>query len=146
MIGFFAAIGAGFGIGHLGLALLGQQHKGNLAVMADAPAMPLRRPPPETQALSWPDLFGSYEPQPPSPPPEPAVEPEPQPPQSSPDYVLKGLFSSDEFSWAIVSDPVGEYLLRIGDELPGGALVRQITEEGVWLETGQGLVLIRFED
>jgi hypothetical protein len=59
-------------------------------------------------------------------------------------YLLKGLFASSDSSWAIVADGGGEYLLRKGDELPGGALVSDINEEGVWLDTAQGRELIAF--
>lgn len=91
--------------------------------------------------VPWPDIFGRYEPDAP-PPPEPA----PEVTIVNYNYTLKGLFANATNSWAIVSDPGGEYLLRQGDELPGGALVSEITEEGVWLETAQGRELIAFEE
>ncbi len=146
MTGFFTAIAAGFGLGHLGLTILGQQQDGGSAQIAKAPRVPASPEPEAAPPLVWPDVFGRYEPQPPAPEPAPEPEAEPQPPQALPEYVLRGLFASQDNSWAIVSDPVGEYLLRVGDELPGGALVDEITEDGVWLQTGQGRALIAFDD
>jgi hypothetical protein len=89
----------------------------------------------------WVDIFGLYEPDPPVP---EASGPEVTIVNHS--YLLKGLFASSDSSWAIVADGGGEYLLRKGDELPGGALVSDINEEGVWLDTAQGRELIAFDE
>jgi len=123
----------------LGLTLLGEQQDAAAVVIASAPDI-ANAPEPETPALiRWPAVFGTYEPDAPAP-----AAPEPVVTVVNHNYILKGLFASSANSWAIVSDPGGEYLLRQGDELPGGALVEEITEEGVWLETTQGRELIAF--
>lgn len=90
-------------------------------------------------AKPWVDIFGIYQPDSPT-----QVTTEQAPAVVNHNYLLKGLFASADSSWAIVADPTGEYLLRAGDELPGGALVSDINEEGVWLMTSQGRELIAF--
>lgn len=141
MLGFIAAIAAGFGAGHLGLLLLGQQQDVTARAKAAAPGPVDVLEPESTPPAPWPDIFGKFEPDAP-----PAPKPEPPVSVVNHNYILKGLFASARNSWAIVSDPGGEYLLRKGDELPGGALVDEISEEGVWLETAQGRELIAFEE
>ncbi|MBV1863497.1 MAG: hypothetical protein KUG74_03590 [Rhodobacteraceae bacterium] len=139
MLGFIAAIAAGFGTGHLGLSLLGQQQDITARVKASTPGPVDVLEPQAVPPAPWPDIFGKFEP-------DALPVPEPEPPVRvvSHSYILKGLFASARNSWAIVSDPGGEYLLRKGDELPGGALVEDISEEGVWLITAQGRELIAF--
>lgn len=138
-MGFFAAIAAGFGAGHLGLTLLGGQQGATAVIVTSAPDVTNTPEPKSTADTPWPAVFGTYEPDAPAP-----AAPEPVVTVVNHNYTLKGLFASSANSWAIVSDPGGEYLLRTGDELPGGALVDEITEEGVWLETAQGRELIAF--
>ena len=138
------AIAVGFGGGHLGLTLLGQRQGAQASVAiknSEAAQSPNQQSKPEAP---WPVIFGTYEPDALPPPPPP--EPEPEVTVFSHNYTLKGLFASATNSWAIVSDPGGEYLLRTGDELPGGALVDKITENGVWLKTPQGRALIAFTE
>lgn len=83
----------------------------------------------------WPALFG--EPQPPKPP-SPAVQTsaEPQPPKPPIDslgYVLKGRVQSGQSTWAIVSHPTGEQLVREGDTLQADVEVIRIDADGLWV-------------
>ncbi len=102
-------------------------------------AEPVDEPEPQPPAPPhrWPALFGETQPPaPPEPEPQPP-EPEPQPPApsapplSSLGYELKGLVRAEGTVWAIVSHPTGERILRVGNELEHGLIVREITEEGV---------------
>jgi len=138
---FAATIALGFAAGHLGLTLLSRQifvensQERVLATMVVEPSV---------QALEitpWPAAFGQYIPDPP--PPEPVVE---QAPIVNYAYRLKGLFSVGTNAWAIVDGTEGEVLLKLGDELPGGAIVTDISPEGVWLKAPTGRELIAFEE
>ncbi|MBY6092504.1 type II secretion system protein N [Maritimibacter alkaliphilus] len=92
----------------------------------------------------WPALFG--EPQPPAPsPPEPAApreEPQPpaqpQPPLTSLGYSLRGVVRSGDSTWAMVSHPTGEILLRPGQSLAEGVDVVRVDEAGVWVSRQGG--------
>ncbi|MDR6267594.1 hypothetical protein [Roseobacter sp. N2S] len=90
----------------------------------------------------WPDAFGVYVPD--------VVVVETAPVEQevvvNVNYTLTGLFASATAAWAIVADGGGEYLVREGDELPGGGLVTRITKQGVELETPQGPQRIAFEE
>ncbi|WP_373051341.1 type II secretion system protein N [Thalassovita aquimarina] len=86
----------------------------------------------------WPPIFG--EPQPPAPaaPPKQAIaEPQPpkqpKPPLSSLGYTLKGVVRAGPDTWAVLSHPTGEKLLRRGEKLGGGIVVARINEAGIWL-------------
>jgi hypothetical protein len=140
LLGFLCAIGAGYGAGHLGLTLFGAPvPEENVVVRVDPQSVAATQAGGEQPP--WPDAFGVFVPEPPAPP-----EPEPEAVVVNLNYLLKGLFANGSTAWAIVSDPSGEYLLRAGDELPGGALVKSIDKAGVWLETPQGPQLIAFDD
>lgn len=132
----------GYGAGHLGLTLFA----GTAPLAADL--APLERQQAvvvtadRAQTPPWPDAFGVYVPD--------VVVVEAAPVVAEVvvnlNYTLTGLFASATAAWAIVADPGGEYLLRQGDELPGGVLVTQITKQGVELQTPQGPQLIAFEE
>jgi hypothetical protein len=98
----------------------------------------------------WPALFGRLkvvEPQPPSPPtpPQPKAPPAPpKPPVSSLGYSLKGVLLIDGQTWAMVSHPTGDLILRIGDVLTEGFTVAKIDSEGLWLDSGTGQELLAF--
>ncbi len=144
LLSFLCAIGAGYGAGHLGLTLFGApppQTTALAVVSADQTTVQDR---PQAERIPWPDAFGVFVPEPPAPEPEP--EPEPEEVRINLNYVLKGLFANGDAAWAIVSGPEGEYLLRVDDELPGGAIVAQIDTEGVLLNTPQGPQLIAFDE
>jgi len=138
---FAATIALGFAVGHLGMTLLSRQilvEDGQelvLAAMAVEPKVEIR------ETVPWPAAFGQYTPDPP--PPEPVVE---QAPIVNYAYRLKGLFSVGTNAWAIVDGNEGEVLLKLGDELPGGAIVTDITPDGVWLKAPTGRELIAFEE
>ncbi len=127
--GFVAAIALGFSVGYLGLALLGRQAAESMPEMTKDPAGSRASARVRAPASRWPDLFGVFVPDPPD---KPAELPEAT--VINHNFLLKGLFASGADSWAIIADPGGEYLLRPGDELPGGYVVAEITEDGVWLQ------------
>lgn len=86
----------------------------------------------------WPYLFG--EPKPPVPqqePQPPKTEPQPpkppKPPLESLGYRLKGVVRAGQATWAILSHPTGDQLLREGDTLEGQAVVTGIEEAGIWI-------------
>ena len=151
---FFAAAVAGCG---LGLAAL--------AVLAPAPqATPL--PPVEAASLtpgtvadmaparqSWAALFGTppvAAPVASAPPPQRSVEPAYDPADDFDDsaYVLRGLAMADGTtdSFALIETPEGVMMLRIGDLLPDGYTVEDITEEGVVIDLFGDPYLIGFSD
>lgn len=139
-MGFLAAIAAGYGGGHLGLTLWGQNapEQTRLAPVSTTLILPQTAP---KEDQPWPTAFGQYVPDPQTP-----EVTEPTEPVVNYAYVLKGLFANAADSWAIVQDSTGDYLLRIGDELPGGAIVSNITADGVFLDTAQGPELIAFDE
>lgn len=95
---------------------------------------------------TWPALFGEVvvvQPQPPAPP----QPPQPQaPPVSSLGYILKGTVVLGGDTWAILSHPTGERILRVGDSLVEGAEVIDVNAEGLWLKTSRGKEVIAFEE
>ncbi|WP_421906327.1 type II secretion system protein N [Mameliella sp.] len=101
--------------------------------------------------MRWPSLFGSYkppEPQPPKPPAPPVVD-EPQPPAPPIDslgFALKGVVSNGDSSWAIVSHPTGERLMRVGDRLADGITVTAIEAGGVRLDNHGAPAFLSFTD
>lgn len=136
------AIAAGYGAGHLGLTLSAGTAPlaADLAPLDRAQAVVVDADRAETPP--WPDAFGVYVPD--------VVVVKAAPVKEevvvNVNYTLTGLFASANAAWAIVADGGGEYLLRKGDELPGGVLVTQITKKGVELQTPQGPQLIAFEE
>ncbi|MEP2716397.1 hypothetical protein [Pseudophaeobacter sp.] len=91
---------------------------------------------PQAVPRHWPALFGEKQP------PRPAAAPvqdEPQPPNpalpplESLGYVLKGRVQAGQATWAIVSHPSGEQLVRQGDHLREDIEVMRIDAEGLWV-------------
>ncbi|CUH63485.1 hypothetical protein TG4357_00701 [Thalassovita gelatinovora] len=108
-----------------------QQNRTAQANQATPPTVP-------RVARHWPAIFG--EPQPPVPAPAaPVVKAEPQPPQppkpplDSLGYTLKGVVQAGTGTWAILSHPTGERLLRVGDALTQGIMVARIDDAGLWV-------------
>ena len=102
----------------------------------DEPQPPREAMPPRR----WPLLFG--EKMPPLPPkPDDVAEEEPQPPpEKAPPiealgYTLKGVVRANGTTWAMVSHPTGDEVLRVGDELAAGMIVAKIDEQGLWAGT-----------
>lgn len=138
-LALFASVAAlGFSGGALGLALMTPpaadfQQPERAAAMALAPVADNRLDP------VWPALFGVVvipepEPEPiPEPEPEPVVEPEPE---ESTLYYLTGLVARGDDSWAMVASNDRTRVVRVGDELEGGEIVRAINAEGVWIDWG----------
>jgi hypothetical protein len=95
---------------------------------------------------AWPTLFGEViivQPQPPA----PVQPPAPQaPPIASLGYSLKGTVVLGGDTWAILSHPSGERILRVGDSLVDGAEVTDIDQQGLWLKTNRGKEIIAFEE
>lgn len=103
-----------------------------------AGADPAAPPTPPRALRHWPPVFG--EPQPPAPAQQPkqaTQEPQPpkqpKPPLSSLGYTLKGVVRAGSETWAVLSHPTGERLLRQGEALDGGIVVAKIDEVGIWL-------------
>jgi len=48
-------------------------------------------------------------------------------------YTLKGVVRAGSGTWAILSHPTGERLLRDGDALAEGIIVARIDEAGLWV-------------
>ena len=92
----------------------------------------------------WPALFGARvipEPQPPRPPkaePEPQPPAPPMPPLESLGYSLQGVVRNGDNSWAMVSHPTGEQLLKVGDMLNEDYTVSAIDVQGLWVTTARG--------
>ena len=107
-----------------------------------APQTPTSQPP----ARQWAPLFGELAPPtPPEPPAPPTPEPEPQPPAppeppkppvDSLGYALKGVIRAGDAVWAMVSHPTGERIIRVGDELVEGLVIKRIDEAGLWVDNG----------
>lgn len=111
-----------------------------------AAAAPEPQPPQSSSrtTLTWPALFGEarkVEPQPPTPP----QPPQPQaPPVSSLGYVLRGTVELSGETWAIVSHPTGERILRVGDALAEGVNVTGIDAMGLVLQSARGREVLEF--
>jgi len=98
---------------------------------------------------AWPALFGVLkvaEPQPPTPPPPPAPPTPPAPPIASLGYALKGTVAHSASTWAILSHPTGERIVRVGDLLAEGITVVAIDEKGLWVETSRGREVLKFAE
>ncbi|WP_323783821.1 type II secretion system protein N [Thalassovita sp.] len=112
-------------------AITAKQDQTTQAGSATPPAVP-------RVARHWPAIFG--EPQPPKPAPvaqpvkaEPQPPKPPKPPLDSLGYTLKGVVRAGSGTWAILSHPTGEQLLRDGDALAEGIIVARIDEAGLWV-------------
>lgn len=123
------------------------------ASLETAPATDLGIEVPEPQPpMRWPSLFGTHvppEPQPPRPPEPPAPPAEPQPPAppfESLGYALKGVVSDGANSWAIVSHPTGDRLLRVGDALEEGITVTAIEPERLRVDNRGSEAVLGFAD
>lgn len=113
------------------------------AVDASGAMQPLVDQPP---ARRWAPLFGDLAPPtPPEPPKPPEPEPEPQPPTppeppkppvDSLGYTLKGVIRAGDSVWAMVSHPTGEQVLRVGDAISDGVIIKRIDETGLWVDNG----------
>ena len=66
------------------------------------------------------------------------------PPVESLGYRLQGTVRSGDTLWAIVAHPTGQRILRPGDSLAEGLVVDAITEEGLWLQSGESRALLKF--
>lgn len=95
------------------------------------------------EPLYWPALFGEPQPpEPPAPPDPPKPKEPPKPPQppgppiESLGFTLQGIVSDGDSTWAIVSHPTGDRLLRVGDSLAEGVTVTGIDASGLLLDNG----------
>ena len=93
--------------------------------------------PPQKQAHRWPALFGERQPPKPTAAATPQAAPQPpkaaKPPIESLGYVLKGRVQAGPATWAIVSHPSGEQLVRQGDALRAGITIARIDAKGLWI-------------
>ena len=126
----------------MALTLLQQSPQNDAALTTTEPETVALLSQKEEPPSPWAAVFGIYEPVVIS---EPTVV-EPTTTIVHTEYSLRGLFASATNSWAIVSGPGEEFLLRVGDELPGGGIVSNITDEGVWMDSAQGRRLITFDE
>jgi len=95
----------------------------------------------------WPALFGERrapEPLPPAPPPPQPPRP-PAPPIASLGFRLQGVVSAGAVTWAIVSHPAGDRILKVGDTLTDGITVVGIDDAGLWLNRDDERILLGFE-
>lgn len=128
--------------GWLGHGLWQQWH----AVPAPLPPLqaalsqtPTGGPRPPLPAAAWPPIFGTKEPQPPSQPQPPA------PPLGNLGFSLKGVVQNGDNTWAIISHPTGDKMLKVGDNLTSDLTVAEIGTDGLWLTGGSGKQLLEFE-
>lgn len=91
--------------------------------------------------LDWPPIFGVPDPQPVAVAADMA-ETEFRDPAAG--FRLTGLVSTGSGKWAFVSELDAEVLVRPGDTLENGAVVVEIGEEGVAVQIGEHVGLIRF--
>jgi type II secretory pathway component PulC len=130
----------GYSVGHLGLTLFGPDVVVEDDAVVVASTTLQKSTVVETPAdMAWPALFGVYDPQPPGVVKAPVVK------KSQSAYRLKGLFSGEISSWAIIEDGTGEYLIREGDALSNGEIATKIDDAGVTIEVDGDLTLISFE-
>lgn len=108
-------------------------------VALSAPAQPASRATGPVPAIFGPPL------PPGRPAPRPAPEPvapeppePPEPPLASLGYRLNGVVQADGTTWATLSHPAGERLVRTGDRLAPGIVVTRIDAEGVWVRRSDG--------
>lgn len=128
--------------------VLWQEVQARADVVAERPvAVDEAAPPPPAQSRqtrTWPALFG--EPQPPEPPepqpPKQAEEPQPPPkifpPLAAQGYVLQGVVTAGEVTWALVAHPTGARVLRVGDALAEGLSIVRVDEQGLWARPDGG--------
>ena len=114
----------------------------------DTVALDLPEPQPPTR---WPSLFGTHappEPQPPRPPAPVAVAPPvpPAPPLETLGFALRGVVTTGESRWAIVSHPTGDRLIRVGDALADGVTVTGIEPEGLRVDNRGNAALLAFQE
>ncbi len=100
-------------------------------------------PTPAAPSQRWPALFGEVQPPLPKAPeiiaetPTPAQEPQPpKPPVSSLGYSITGLVDLGDSAMAMVSHPTGNKLMRVGDDLADGVIIKRIDEAGLWVDNG----------
>ncbi|MEP2785123.1 MAG: type II secretion system protein N [Pseudoruegeria sp.] len=135
---FPACIAFGFAVVDLGLSLSAPPaSQGSAAQISSAAPVPLSAKT-ETTPASWPALFGVYQPPEPQPPTPVAPPLPPTPPLESLGYSLRGVFSNETESWAILAHPQGGKIMRLGDTLIDGVTITEISPEGIWVETARG--------
>ena len=139
---FISAIWLGYGVVQLGLTAAEAPAGADLPMLNTAPMAAAATD--QTSAAPMPALFGTYRPPEPQPPAPVEAQP-PTPPISSLGYSLRGVFASGDDSWAIVSHPTGEQILRVDDELTPGMVVARIDEAGLWVRTANGDELMGFD-
>lgn len=135
-----AAMVCGYGLGLAGLAALAPPPRvaplPSLDALAVQQAAPLAAP---RAAADWAPLFGTR----PEAAPEPDLpEPEPEPAYDPADdfdpsiYILRGLATGSDASeaFALIETPDGAMMAHVGDLLPEGYEVLQITDEGVLID------------
>ena len=149
---FATATVAGCGLGLAALALLAPAR--GVAPLPPVAAMAL--PPGDaaqtaTTRQGWAPLFGTPAPE------VPATAPPPRAPEPAGDpaadfddsaYVLRGLAMADgtSESFALLETPDGVMMLHVGDFLPQGYMVDDITENGVILDVSGDPYLIGFSE
>ena len=131
----------GYCVGHLGLTLFAPDvavvDEAVVVVASSQEDVSVEQTPADK---NWPALFGVYDPQP------PGVVKTAMVKNTQSSYSLKGLFSGEISSWAIIEDETGEYLIREGDTLSGGEIATKIDEAGVTIDADGDLTLISFDD
>lgn len=149
-----AAAVCGFGLGLAGLAAVAPPPEvaalPPLAALAPLPGAPVAA---VAAAGDWAPLFGSRPEAAPEPriaPPDPAREP-PYNPADDFDpsiYTLRGLATGDDAStaFALIETPDGAMMVHVGDLLPEGYEVQDITPEGVVLDVYGTPQLIGFAE
>lgn len=129
----------------IAIALAGQMLWRQISTPAALPSLAMatqnsdpQAPDTAPQPRNWPYLFG--EPKPPAPPQPPSqqvAEPQPpkppKPPLSALGYQLNGVVRAGETTWAMMSHPTGDRLLRVGDMLDSGIKVTEIATDGIWI-------------
>ncbi len=143
---FPACIAFGFAAVHLALILFPPDSRQSSAARLTPVIAPVAAPKTETVSAPWPALFGVYQPPEPQPPAPVAPPPPPTPPLASLGFSLRGIFSKDSESWAILGHPNGDSILRVGDQLIDGVTLSEITSEGIWVETARGRELLGFPE
>lgn len=132
LLALFAALGA------FGLAVAGMAQRlteaGSDAFVPPVPSGVAQASfvPPPALERGWPAVFGAL---PPAPTPEPEIAAAPEPePEIRYDYLLTGLVADRYAAWALVSLGGLQQVVRVGDTLEGGEIVRRIDHQGVWIE------------
>jgi len=68
----------------------------------------------------------------------------PAPPLSSLGYTLRGVIVNDGQSWAIITNPSGDRIVKVGDMLTAGIKVAAIDDTGLVLATSHGTERLDF--